>query len=56
MVEKLAKLYNTLMLIETKGENTKYMAQCLNYVNGLMHECAAKKEAEHEKVGEVGEE
>lgn len=55
MVEKLARLYNTLMLIETKGENTKYMAQCLTYVNTLMNECAAKKEAEKEKVGEAGD-
>ena len=29
MKENLQKLYNTLALIETKGENTKIMADCL---------------------------
>lgn len=38
MKEKLAKLYNTLSLIETKGENTKTMAICLNYLQQLMAE------------------
>ena len=54
MVEKLMKLYNTLSLIETKGDSTKLMAQCLNYVSALANECAATKKAENEKVGEVG--
>lgn len=38
MEEKLTRLYNTLMLIETKGEGTKLMAQCLNYVQALAAE------------------
>lgn len=38
MKEKLIKLYNTLMLIETKGESTKLMAQCLNYTLQLTNE------------------
>lgn len=36
MVTELNKLYNTLMLIETKGENTKIMADCLRYVEQLI--------------------
>ncbi len=36
MIENLSKLYNTLMLIETKGENTKIMAQCLQYIEQLI--------------------
>lgn len=32
MKEKLVKLYNTLALIETKGESTKIMAQCLQFI------------------------
>ena len=36
MEEKLTRLYNTLMLIETKGESTKLMSQCLNYVQTLI--------------------
>lgn len=38
MVEKLTKLYNTLALIETKGENTKTMSTCLRYVEQLIIE------------------
>lgn len=38
MVEKLTKLYNTLVLIETKGENTKIMSTCLRYVEQLINE------------------
>ena len=38
MVEKLIKLYNTLALIETKGENTKTMSMCLRYVEQLIAE------------------
>ena len=36
MVNELRKLYNTLMLIETKGENTKIMAQCLQFTEQLI--------------------
>jgi hypothetical protein len=54
MVEKLTKLYNTLALIETKGENTKLMAQCLNYTAALINECSAQVKAAAEKVGEEG--
>lgn len=36
MANELTKLYNTLMLIETKGENTKIMAQCLQYIEQLI--------------------
>lgn len=49
MKEKLIKLYNTLMLIETKGENTKLMAQCLNYTAQLVNEA---EEFECEPVSE----
>lgn len=36
MVEKLTKLYNTLSIIETKGEGTKTMADCLRYVERMI--------------------
>ena len=36
--EDLIKLYNTLNLIETKGENTKLMAQCIVFVEQLANE------------------
>lgn len=43
---KLTKLYNTLALIETKGENTKLMAQCLMYVEQLAKECEQSENAD----------
>ena len=43
MVEKLAKLYNTLSLIETKGENTKLLAQCLVYLENMIGEASASQ-------------
>ena len=30
--DDLLKLYNTLTMIETKGESTKIMAQCLQFI------------------------
>lgn len=36
MVTKLTKLHNTMLLIETKGENTKIMAECLRYLEQLI--------------------
>lgn len=36
MVENLTKLYNTLLLIETRGESTKAMAKCLEYIESLV--------------------
>lgn len=48
MKENLQKLYNTLALIETKGENTKIMADCLRFTEKMICEAdeAAKKEEE----------
>ena len=36
MVTELTKLYNTLSLIETKGENTRIMADCLRFIEELI--------------------
>lgn len=49
MPEKLIRLHNTLLLIETKGESTKLMAQCLAYVEQLAKE-AAEAEAKKAEV------
>ena len=46
MKDNLVKLYNTLSLIETKGENTKIMAQCLQFIEQLLQD--ADKPAEDE--------
>ena len=42
MESKLKKLYNTLVLVETKGESTKIMAECLHYVEKLAAEAKAE--------------
>lgn len=36
MKDDLIKLYNTMNLVETKGENTKIMAQCLLFLENLI--------------------
>ena len=38
MKDNLTKLYNTLALIETKGNNTKIMAQCLVFIEQMVQE------------------
>lgn len=35
---KLRKLYNTLLLVETKGDSTKIMGECLKFVEQLISE------------------
>ena len=36
MIENLQKLYNTMLLIETKGDSTKIMADCLRFVEKMI--------------------
>jgi hypothetical protein len=43
MEAKLTKLYNTLAQIETKGENTKIMGVCLQFIEQLIAEEKANK-------------
>ena len=53
MEKKLQILYNTLCAIETKGESTTIMAECLKYIeqlindekNNQMEKAEAEKEA-----------
>lgn len=52
MEQKLRVLYNTLALIETKGDSTKLMAQCLIYVDNLAKEAQANDAKQAEKVSE----
>lgn len=50
MYEKLIQLYKTLELIETKGESTKIMCDCLIFTERLIGEAAkAKEEVENTK-------
>lgn len=45
MVDKLIKLYNTLAMIGTKGEDTKTMAQCLVFLEQTISEEQARQQA-----------
>ena len=56
MVNELAKLYNTLMLIETKGENTKLMSNCIQYLEGLIAREQANEQAAAQEPVESTEE
>jgi hypothetical protein len=46
MSENLVRLYNTMLQIETKGESTKLMADCLRFVENLAKEAAQPKATE----------
>ena len=52
MEEKLTKLYNTLSMISTKGEDTKIMAQCLNYTQMMIVEARNNARGDTEVVEE----
>ena len=43
MDKKLQILYNTLLTIETKGESTKIMAECIKYIEQLIKEANENK-------------
>ena len=45
MENNLKKLYNTMLLIETKGENTKIMAECIKFLEQLIIKEAKKSSA-----------
>ena len=47
MGEKLSKLYNTLSLIETKGDNTKIMADCLRFIEQIITDVRMQEDSEH---------
>lgn len=49
MEEKLKRLYNTLLTIETKGESTKIMADCLRYTEQMIIE-EQNKQSNDDKV------
>ena len=42
IINDLAKLYNTLMLINTTGEDTKHPSNCLQYLEGMIAREQAK--------------
>lgn len=46
MGENLQKLYNTLLMIETKGESTKIMSECLRFTEQLINEAREAQKGE----------
>jgi hypothetical protein len=37
-LEQLIKIYNTLLMVSTKGEDTVIMGQCLNAMRDLLNQ------------------
>ena len=52
MENNLRKLYNTILLIETKGESTKIMADCIKFLEQLIVDESKKSEASAETTVE----
>lgn len=48
IINDLVKLYNTLMLINTNGEDTKRMSNCLQYLEGMIAREQAKVTQQNE--------
>lgn len=48
MEDKLSRLRNTLMTIETKGESTKTMADCIRFIEKMIIEIKEFKGTEQE--------
>ena len=44
--DDLIKLHSTLAMIETKGESTKIMAQCLRFIEQKVEECGQSEKNE----------
>ena len=53
MEDNLRKLYNTILLIETKGENTKIMAECIKFLEQLIAEESKRSAAPVEEIKEA---
>ena len=45
MVENLVRLKNTLMNVETKGNSTVIMADCIRFIDQMVAEYSAEKNA-----------
>lgn len=46
MTVELTKLYNTMLLVETRGESTKIMADCIRFVEHLIKKSKEENEKE----------
>lgn len=52
MLENLAKLYNTMMLIETKGDSTRTMGKVLEFLEQLITDERTKQNQLQENTEE----
>ena len=50
MKKKLTNLYNTMNLIETKGNSTLLMADCLKFLNQCIQECEQEQPKTEEEA------
>lgn len=50
MKSELTKLYNTLLLVETRGESTKIMGDCLRFVEQMLVEQNSEKQVINDTV------
>lgn len=61
MSNELTKLYNTLLGVETKGESTKLMGMCLQFLENLIAKIQSDENKENqaknikEEGGDVNE-
>lgn len=53
MENNLRKLYNTILLIETKGESTKIMADCIKFLEQLIVDESKKTVVPDEEIKEA---
>ena len=56
MSNELTKLYNTLLGVETKGESTKLMGMCLQFLENLIAKIQSDENQEKKNVKEEGKE
>ena len=50
MKEKFMAIYRVLSMIETKGEHTLVMADCLRFIEQCIQECQEKETLEQNNV------
>ena len=55
MSEELTKLYNTMMLVETKGESTKIMGNCLQYLDNLIAKARSEENSSEKQIENIYE-
>ena len=55
MSEELTKLYNTMMLVETKGESTKIMGNCLQYLDNLIGKARSEEKSSEKRIENISE-